>query len=138
MRDRLVSMALEWEAAYCNAPAITSTLSEYDAGMLIGMSDEQYREAIKGTTAVQRGHDFIHEGVRYQVKANRPSGKPGSFVTLVSKASNYHWDQLIWVLYDRFYVIQEAWIWGVEEYREAFDDVKRLSPKHYRQGRRLV
>jgi hypothetical protein len=32
-------------------------------------------------TAVSKGHDFTYNGLRYQVKANRPSGKPGSPVT---------------------------------------------------------
>ena len=48
-----------------------------------------------GRTAVTRGCDFILNELRYQVKANRPSGKRGSFVTLVGKASNYDWDRLI-------------------------------------------
>lgn len=67
---------------------------------------------MQGKTVVQRGHDFVFNGARYQVKANRPSGKPGSTVTLVSKVKNYDWDFLVWVHYDRLYEIQEAWQWG--------------------------
>ena len=62
-------------------------------------------------SAVTKGYDFTHNGCRYQVKANRPSGKPGSPVTWVSKVNNYDWDKLIWILYDRNYVVQEAWEW---------------------------
>ena len=74
---------------------------------------------------------------RYQVKANRPSGKPGSFVTWVPKAHNFEWDFLIWILYNKEYEIQEAWLWDVVAYRQAFEPIKRLSPKHYRDGKRL-
>ncbi|MEJ2074265.1 MAG: hypothetical protein P8X79_12495 [Reinekea sp.] len=89
-------------------------------------------------TAVHRGHDFIFEGSRYQIKANRPSGKPGSKVTLAPKAKNYEWDTLIWILYSREYDIEEAWAWPVTEYREKFHDRKRLSPKDYRLGHNLL
>jgi hypothetical protein len=90
-----------------------------------------------GRTAVSRGADFTHRGTRYQVKANRPSGKPGSFVKLVGKARNYDWDRLIWLLYDREYVLQEAWQWDVDDYRKAFDSIERLRPEHMRLGQRL-
>lgn len=30
----------------------------------------------------------------------------------MAKPSNYEWDFLIWILYDRIYAIQEAWLWG--------------------------
>jgi|SRR5712692_3988246 len=131
LRQQLVDAALAWEQAFCNAPAITSALSELDAALLIGMTHEQYCAAVQGTTAVSKGADFAFDGVRYQVKANRPSGKPGSFVTKVPKASNY---ELIWILYNRRYEIQEAWLWEVRAYKEAFDALARLSPDHYRKG----
>lgn len=137
LRQRLIDTALLWEATFGNAPSITSVLSEYDAAMLIGMTEQQHSAAMAGTTAVQKGYDFKHHGARYQVKGNRPSGKPGSFVTWVPKATNYEWDFLVWVLYDSRFVIQEAWLWEVEAYRETFHEVKRLSPAHYRQGRPL-
>lgn len=79
----------------------------------------------------------ILNGLRYQVKANRPSGKPGSFVTLVGKASNYEWDRLIWILYDRYFVVQEAWEWEVDKYRLEFHDRNRLAPANMRKGKRL-
>ena len=36
------------------------------------------------------------------------------------------------------YEIQEAWLWGMVEYKTAFDSIKRLSPTHYRAGKRLT
>ena len=126
LRDKLVNIALEWQDSFGVAPSITSALSEYDAAMLVGMPENEYSEYMKDKTAV-----------RYQVKANRPSGKKGSFVTMVPKASNYEWDKLIWILYDKNYVIQEAWEWCVKDYILAFDNIKRLSPNHYRKGKCL-
>jgi hypothetical protein len=137
LRQELVQIALAWEKAFGNAPPITSCLAELDAALLLGCGIEEYSTCMKGSTAVQRGHDFVFKGTRYQIKANRPSGKAGSFVTLVPKAANYEWDVLIWILYNQHYEIQEAWSWAVSEYRTAFDSVKRLSPAHYRLGKRL-
>ena len=137
LRDKLVEIALRWQERYGVAPSITSTISEYDAAMLVGMSENEYSAYMKDKTAVNKGSDFVFNNTRYQVKANRPSGKKGSFVTMVPKAANYEWDRLIWILYDKNYVIQEAWEWGVEEYKDAFDAIKRLSPDHYRKGRCL-
>ena len=137
LRNKLVEIALQWQERYGVAPSITSTISEYDAAMLIGMSENDYSAYMKDKTAVNKGSDFVFNNTRYQVKANRPSGKKGSFVTMVPKAANYEWDRLIWILYDKNYVIQEAWEWGVEEYKDAFDAIKRLSPDHYRKGRCL-
>ena len=134
LREQLVSIALERELRYGVAPAITGTISEYDAALLVGHTDESYCSNCAGRTAITRGCDFTWNGLRYQVKANRPSGKPGSFVTLVGKASNYEWDRLVWLLYDRFYVLQEAWEWPVTQYRAAFDDKPRLSPADMRKG----
>ena len=137
LRDELVKIALQWQERYGVAPSITSTISEYDAAMLVGMSENEYSDYMKDKTAVIKGSDFVFKNTRYQIKANRPSGKKGSFVTIVPKAANYEWDRLIWILYDKNYVIQEAWEWEVEEYKYAFDAIKRLSPDHYRKGRCL-
>lgn len=138
LRDQLVRTALAWERAFGNAPQITTVLSEYDAARLVGCSTDSYSCAMQGTTAVQKGHDFIFNGARYQVKGNRPSGKRGSLVTWVPKAPNYDWDYLIWILYDSQYRIQEAWQWDVSAYKDAFDSIKRLSPNHLRLGKQLV
>lgn len=137
LREKLVEVALEWQDCFGVAPSITSVISEYDAAMLIGMPENEYSEYMQDKTAVNKGFDFVFRKIRYQVKANRPSGKKWSSVTMVPKASNYEWDSLIWILYDKSYVIQEAWEWKVEDYKHAFDNIKRLSPNHYRQGKCL-
>lgn len=137
LHERLVAVTLDWERNFGNAPAITCALSEFDAAILLGLSHEQYAQCMRGSTAVQKGYDFTFQGIRCQVKANRPSGKPGSFVTWVPKALNYEWDCLAWILYTTGYTIQEAWLWKVDEYRKEFDQIKRLAPAHYRKGRRL-
>ena len=138
IRNELITLALEWQNKFGVAPAITSTLSEYDAAMLVGMTENEYSDFMQSQTAVQKGYDFIFNEIRYQVKGNRPSGKPGSNVTMVPKANNYNWDILIWVLYNKEYEIQEAWSWPVGIYKEAFHEIKRLSPAHYRRGQNLL
>lgn len=137
LREELVNIAIQWQERYGVAPSITSAVSEYDAAMLVGMTDKEYSDYMQDKTAVSKGADFIFKGTRYQVKANRPSGKKGSKVTMVPKATNYEWDILIWILYDKNYEIQEAWEWNVQYYKSAFDDLKRLSPEHYRHGKCL-
>ena len=137
LRSRLVEVALEWERAFGNAPAITSVLSELDAADLVGCSIQDYSACMQKTTAVQKGHDFIFNGKKYQVKGNRPSGKPRSKVTLVGKAKNYNWDFLIWVLYDPQYQVQEVWQWEMNAYKKEFDHLKKIRPDHVRGGKRL-
>lgn len=137
LRDKLVSVALEWQETYGIAPQITTPLSEYDAAMMIGFPENEYSVFMQDKTAVGKGSDFIFKGIRYQVKGNRPSGKPGSKITMVPKATNYEWDVLIWVMYDKNYVIQEAWQWDIMQYKKAFHHKKRLSPNDYRQGYQL-
>jgi hypothetical protein len=138
LREQLVATALLWEQRFGNAPSITSALSEYDAALLVGMSEDEYSSAMKDATAVRKGYDFKYGGHRYQVKGNRPSGKPGSPVTLVPKAKNYEWDYLVWVLYNSKYEVQEAWLWEASPYQQAFQEAKRLSPAHYRNGKCLA
>ena len=137
LRNELVGIALQWQESFGVAPSITNAISEYDAALLVGMTENEYSEYMKDKTAVNKGNDFVYKEIRYQVKANRPSGKKGSFVTMVPKATNYEWDKLIWILYDKNYVMQEAWEWSVKDYENAFDNIKRLSPNHYRKGRCL-
>ncbi len=134
-RDELVRIALAWQDAYGIAPSITSAVSEYDAAVtLLGMSEKEYGASMKLATAVGRGFDFQFKGERFQIKANRPSGKPGSAVTLVPKVRNYDWDQLIWILYNRDYEIQEAWKWSREAYQREMHRLPRISPSHMRRG----
>lgn len=137
VRCRLVSVALEWQRLFGVAPAITSALSEYDAAMLVGCSVDEYSKFMQDRTAVSKGLDFLFEENRYQVKANRPSGKKGSRVTWVNKAKNYDWDLLIWILYSTQYDIEEAWLWDVDAYKKEFDSITRLSPEQMRKGTRL-
>lgn len=134
LRDKLADIALQWQASFGVAPSITSSISEYDAAMLVGMSEKEYSDYMRDKTAVAKGTDFVYRNIKYQVKANRPSGKKGSFVTKVPKASNYLWDKLIWILYDKNYMMQEAWECNVEDYKMAFENKDRLSPEDYRQG----
>ncbi len=141
LRIRLVEIALEWEHYFGVAPSITNSISEVDAALLVGMQEGDYCAAGVSRTAVSKDVDFICNGIRYQVTANRPSGKPGSPVTLVSRKTEekrpFGWDRLIWILYDNLYVLQEAWEFTAEEYRDLFEKEKRLSPAHMRQGRCL-
>ena len=55
----------------------------------------------------------------------------------IKTAKDYEWDKLIWILYDKNYVMQEAWEWDVEDYKSKFDKIKRLSPLDYRKGKCL-
>ena len=84
-------------------------------------------------TAVTKGYDFIWQGKRFQVKANRPSGKFGSYITLVSKPRNLDWDELIWVLYNRHYEIEEAWQCDLQTYTEKLHNHNYLRPNHLRE-----
>lgn len=137
LRNKLVDIALQWQESFGVAPAITSAISEYDAALLVGMTESEYSEYMKDKTAVNKGSDFVFNNQRYQVKANRPSGKPGSKVTIVAKAANYLWDKLIWILYDKQYIMQEAWEWDVDKYKLEFDHKSRISPNDYRKGKCL-
>lgn len=138
LRQNLIQIALEWQRRYGVAPSVTSTISEYDAAKIVGMSNEEYSTCMQDKTAVCKGHDFIHRGIRYQIKAHRPSGKPGSFITNAGKAKNYEWDKLIWIRYNAEYEIQEAWSWDREQYIQAFDALNRISPDDMRKGQKVA
>ncbi|MCW3999509.1 MAG: hypothetical protein NWE93_04665 [Candidatus Bathyarchaeota archaeon] len=137
LRDTLVQLALEWEKRFAVAPRITCDIAEYDAAKLVKTSLKIGLGRKTEDTAVTKGCDFCIGKERYQVKSNRPSGKTGSVVTLVGKAQNYDWDKLIWILYDRNYKIQEAWMFDVTKYRQLFESKNRLSPQDMRKGTRL-
>jgi len=112
LRNRLIEVALEWEKHFGVAPSITSSISEVDAAQLVGMDEDAYCADGNRRTAVSKDVDFVCSGLRYQVTANRPSGKPGSPVSLVKQKTEmrrpFGWDRLIWILYDRVYAMQEA------------------------------
>ena len=156
IRARLVSTALEWEKSYGVAPGITCAISEIDAAELIGTQIDKhtenqisasklinfeleptYSDVMQGKTAVNKGYDFKFNDHRYQIKANRPSGKPGSFVTRAPKPSNLDWDFLIYMLYNKQYELQEAWFWKLEDYLKVLHDKKYLGPKDYREGLKI-
>ena len=137
LRERLIQIALEWQKLYGVAPAITSALSEYDAAQLIGMSERDYSLYMQDKTAVMKGHDFIFQDIKYQIKAHRPSGKKNSKITNAGKAKNYEWDYLIWICYNENYTIQEAWCWERKKYIDAFDSKQRITPLDMRNGKCL-
>lgn len=58
LRDRLVSIALEWQEQYGVAPHIPAAISEYDAAMLVGFHERGYSRFMQGKTAVAKGSDF--------------------------------------------------------------------------------
>ena len=137
LREKLVEITLEWEKQFGVAPNITSTVSEYDAAMLVGMSEKEYSNYMQGMTAVHKGFDFLFNGIRYQIKACRPSGKPGSEVKKVQNVGNYNFDKYIWILYNKEYEIQEVWEWDVKDFAATFPIDKRISPKEIRAGKPL-
>jgi len=137
LRDELVNIALRWQHRFGVAPSITSTISEFDAALLVGCSESEYSNFMQSRTAVSRGFDFEHNDIRYQVKAVRPSGKPGSKITNAGKARNLDWDVLIWIRYNKYYEIQEAWSWNVRSYESEIYPLKRVSPENIRNGVRL-
>ena len=47
LRDKLVDIALQWQAIFGVAPSITSSISEYDAAMLVGMSEKEYSDYMR-------------------------------------------------------------------------------------------
>jgi len=138
LRNQMVAIALEWQRRYSVAPSITATISEYDAARLVGVPEERMADAIGDASAVRRGFDFSWDGVRYQVKANRPSGRKGSPVTKCAKASNYDFDVLLWLLYDPAYALQEAWRWDVADYERVCGPLVHVRPQHMRLGARLA
>ena len=139
LRQKLVGVALEWERYFGVGPNITSIISEWDAAKLVEMDESVYCADGQKRTAVTKGVDFRCNGIRYQVTANRPSGKKRSPVTLVKqkteKKGPFGWDRLIWILYDRSYEIQEAWEFSAEQYRQDFSALTRLSPLDMRKGK---
>lgn len=102
LRSRLVQVCLEWESRLGVMPSITSAISELDASVLVKMDEDAFCTDGQLRTAVSKDVDFVFNGIRYQVTANRPSGKKGSPVTLVSQKKEdkrpFGWDRLIWIL----------------------------------------
>jgi hypothetical protein len=132
IRARLAGLAIEWEHRYGVAPPITSAISEYDAAMLLGLSDDEYASSCVGRSAVTPGTDFVHRGIRYQVKANRPSGRAGSTVTIISKPRNLGFDVLVWVLYRPDFSFDEVWTVDVATFERELHGLTYLRPVQLR------
>ncbi len=64
LREELIKIALQWQERFGVAPSITSAISEYDAAMLVGMSESEYSDYMKDKTAVNKGVDFIYRDIR--------------------------------------------------------------------------
>ena len=137
LRDLLVQISLEWERRFAVAPQITASIAEYDAAKLVGTSLRIGKGRKESDTAVTKGVDFRIGNIFYQVKSNRPSGKPRSKVTLVGKATSFDWHKLVWILYDQEYNIEEAWEFTRNKYRQLFELKKRISPEDMRKGTKL-
>lgn len=138
LRERLVEVSLEWQNEMGVSPSITSTISEYDASVLVGCPYEEYCLDGVEKTAVRKGYDFVYNNIRYQVKACRPSGKKGSKITRIPKVTNYEWDFLICIIYDVQYNIVEAWKWNVDDYKKELDSKTRISIQDIREGVKLA
>jgi hypothetical protein len=142
IRDELVQIALKWEEEFGFFPGqagITTAVSEFDAAMTLGCSEIDYAKSIKGRSPVGRGHDFVFNGVKVQVKANRPSGKPGSAVWNAGpKVDSTGWEMLIYVLYDKDYVIKECYQFDRDLYDRLFSGKKSLRLEDMRKGNKLA
>ncbi len=55
LREKLVEIALAWQEKFGVAPSVTSSISEYDAAILVGMPEAEYSNYMQGRTAVSRG-----------------------------------------------------------------------------------
>lgn len=141
IRDQLVQTALQWEKRFGFFPGqagITAAVSEYDAAMMLGLTEVNYIASIKGRSSVGRGHDFVFENKRIQVKANRPSGRPGSDVWNAGpKAKTKGWDILIYILYDKGYVMQEAYQFDRDAYETMFSNKESLRLEDMRRGTKI-
>ncbi len=134
----MVRIALEWQESFSVAPSITTAISEYDVAVrFLGMEPVEYAKLCQGKTAVQRHVDIVdRHGISFQVKANRPSGGPGSEPTITSaKPSNLNclWNGLFWVLYHMDYSIRECWFFAPGEFSKAFEGQKYVRPARIRQ-----
>ncbi len=129
---------LRWEDTFGYFPGqagAMAAVSEYDVAMLLGYSESEYINCLRGRTAVSRGCDFLFQGRRIEVKANRPSGKPGSAVWNAGpKVKSISWDSLIYVLYGQDYEMLEAWKFTPELYERLFAGKSKLSLDDMRKG----
>ncbi len=128
-RADLVRIALAWQDAFGVAPDITRALSELDAALLVGMTEDEYCADGEFRTAVTRGEDFALRGIRCQVTANRPSGKKGSKVTRVTLKRKFERNRHIGLLSNQEYVLLAAWEFTVDVYKSTFGQSERTMPR---------
>jgi hypothetical protein len=97
-RDRYVQALLAVEdAADCMFSNI-SRLAEIDVALTLGMSDEALRTMNGSAATNQPGHDLLHDGIRYQVKARR-HGRRGNEAWVFQFRHNRHFDYAVFVMY---------------------------------------
>jgi hypothetical protein len=141
IRDQLVQTVLKWEEMFGFFPGqagVTAAVSEYDAAMILGLSEAQYARSVDGRSSVGRGYDFMFKDKRVQVKANRPSGLPGSAVRNAGpKVKTGPWDIFIYILYDKDYAVQEVYQFDPDMYETMFSNKEKLRLEDMRKGHRL-
>ena len=142
IRDQLVQIVLKWEKKFGFFPGqagITAAISEYDAATRIFKLDEnQYSISVQGRSSVGRGYDFKFNKKKIQVKANRPSGRLGDTVWNAGrKVKTDGWDILIYILYDKSYVVQEAYEFKCDKYEELFSNKKSLRLEDMKKGKKI-
>ena len=128
-REQLISQSLAWESAFGKSPSITGELGEIDAIFSLGFLTPETLRKRRSASAVKSKSDFEVNGLRYQVKANRPSGRPGSKVTKIGVPKPDGWDELLWVLYNKDYRVQEFWKIDHRTFWQALGGNKHLRPK---------
>ncbi len=136
LRNELVTLALTCQKNIGNAPTITGYLAELDAAKkIVGMSDEAFCTDMKKNSVVKKGYDFFFNNMYYQIKACRPSGRTNSKITRIPSIKNCEWDILIWIEYDEYFNIKEAYKIEIEEFKRAMDIEKgsiRISVKIFK------
>jgi hypothetical protein len=141
IRNQLVQIVLEWEKRFGFFPGqagVTAAVSEYDAAMRLGLDETEYIASTRGRSSVGRGYDFLFKNKRIQVKANRPSGRPGSAVWNAGpKVKTDGWDKLIYILYDKDYEVIEAYQFDCNTYEKMFSNKKKLRLEDMRKGDKL-
>lgn len=142
VRDQLVQTLSKWEERFGFFPGqagITAAVSEYDAAMMLGHNEDEYIASITGRGPVGRGYDFVFNSKKIQVKANRPSRRPGAAVWNAGPRVNTDgWDILIYILYDEDYVIQEAYQFDSDTYENMFANRTSLRLEDMRKGENLL
>jgi hypothetical protein len=137
LRDRLCEVASKWEEKYRARLSIISAIAEFDAARIIGLSEEEYVERERGG---RFSSGFIFREMRYRVMGTQRKElgeRPGSTV-IHKKPTNYDWDYLIWIRYNKLFVIEEVWRWNVVAYKEYFHQRDSMTLNDMRLGENLL